>query len=89
MLEGNIFVENNILQRGEEGVRQFLFQEIKKESMQQVEKKDFSVKEGLFGIGIVVVLFLLLIRFTFKKNKKHRGENKYGGRIHTDYRQVQ
>lgn len=88
MLEENIFIENDTLRHEEEEVRQYLFQEIKRESKQQIENKRISVKEGLFGIGIIVVLFLLLIRFTFKKNKRHRRENKYGGRIHTDYYQM-
>ncbi len=88
MLEENVFVENGSIQNEEDEIRQYLFQEVKKESKQQTVEKEFSVKEGLVGGGIIVVLFLLLIRFTFKKGKKDRRENKYSGRIYTDYRQV-
>lgn len=88
LLQNNVFVDNTGILQEEEEIRQYLFQETKREGKQKKENQNYSINEVLLGVGVLILLFLLLVRFTFKKRKKQGGGKYNSGRIYTGYRQV-
>ena len=66
----NIFLGKISIQTEDERIKDNLFTEIKKGSRRESIDTVTSKQELFIGMGLIVLLFFILVRFTFRRKKK-------------------
>ena len=70
-IKNNIFIGGIVIQSEEERIRENLFTEVRIGKKREDPVSEISRQELLIVIGFLMLLFLILVRMTFRK-KKHR-----------------
>lgn len=70
-IKNNIFLDGIVIQSEEERIRENLFTEVRVGKKREDPAAEVSGQEILIVTGFLILLFLILVRMTFRK-KKHR-----------------